>query len=480
MLLAVPFGAFHVSSVSAEFRVTPRFEARETYTDNVNLDANDGSDDFVTRLSPGFTARGNGRRYNFFTAYTLNGFIFARNTDENDIRHNLAGRFQSELLEDRLFLNASATVNQQFRDIGGAVSGSQANFTGNRATIQNYNFSPRFQQRFGREAVFTASYLLNFTELGDDTAEDGTPFLISDALRQRVQAGVNSGPAYQRFTWGLNGSFDTVDRSNNPNTFEAVNIIANGSYNYTRRLALLASVGYEDISDATLGALASEGVIWDLGVRITPGTRSQLEVRGGQRFGSAVFSGVFSYRLSENTTFRASYSENVQLFNRLVSDLADGFDGLDDFDFSVVIDENGVPVTVATPGFSLTDVAFTRQRADSSFISRFGRNRVSLTAFFEDRSFADQDDSATTFGFSTNVRRDLSRQAVFSFGTNYLNIEFLSERVDNFITGFARYEYKFTEDVVALLQYRHTTRGSNIDFFDLSENTISASIRFSF
>ena len=101
---------FAGAAQAADWRLTPRFSAQETFSDNIDLDP-DGEEnsDFVTSLNGGLSLRGTGRRLNVSLDYNLQALRYKNSTEEDGINHQLQALADAELLEQVLFLEARAT-----------------------------------------------------------------------------------------------------------------------------------------------------------------------------------------------------------------------------------------------------------------------------------------------------------------------------------------------------------------------------------
>ena len=62
---------------AGDWKLSPRFQIEETYTDNVNLTENDRSGDFITTLTPGFSLRGDSSRVKTAVDYNRRERFFA-------------------------------------------------------------------------------------------------------------------------------------------------------------------------------------------------------------------------------------------------------------------------------------------------------------------------------------------------------------------------------------------------------------------
>lgn len=462
----------------AEIQVTPTLQLRQTWTDTANLDAVGEADaDFITTVSPGVNVTAASDRVQAFIDYTLNGLVFWGDSSRSDIRHNLSAAVNTEVVRNRFFVDLRANVDQQFQDFGNAFSPVAENFTQNRITVQNYAVTPRWREDIGNFAVAQLSYSYNITKQGNEGEVGVTnPGFLADSDGHRVDFNLRNGPSFNRFTWNWNTSYQLIERDLRNLDFEAFESIADLSYSLSRKVAVLGSIGYENIDDETL-LTEQTGVVWDVGLRLQPGPRTDIEARVGRRFNDWVYSGRLSYAFSNTDTLTVTYSEDLTVGPR---------NGLFNL-FNGGTDGNGIPAPIIndpinSPGTFITDAAFRQKRANLVLSRQLRKTTVSANAFWE-KQFFDIGNGQQTQSYGASVQGDyeMDRAQSVSSSIIYRHNNFgFNGRSDDFIAITPSYTYRLSPNLSASALYTYTRRFSSIPNLDRATNTIALSLTASF
>ncbi len=450
------------------WRATPHLEVLETYTDNVNVSPVNKQDDFVTRVSPGIGITGQGARISADIDYTANFLYFANSEDSSDLRHELQGRVNSELVRDLFYLDLKASINQQFVDRGGSLSNNFDNQTDNRKTVQNYIINPYLRRDYGSWGTANLYYRFNYIRSNaNNTFNPLNPNVITNSDSHEFGAGFSSGRKFPRLRWGTNVSHQIRSRETGGN-FERTTAIADASYPVNRWLSLLGSVGYEEIQDGSLSS-QPDGLLWDVGVRLTPGPRTSLSLRGGERYGDENFSVNGSYIISPETRISIGYNETITttqdvLANQLLNS-----------------DQAADPI-VDPGGFSLIDSAFRTKRYNITLSGKRGRNTFSLTAFHEERFIDATAEQETNYGGQGSFSRQFGRHLSGTVSGNYRRQEFASQgnRRDDLYSGRASLNYRISTSLSGGVEYIRTDRRSTNPNFDLVENAVKVNLSATF
>lgn len=453
--------------MAGEWHAKPSLEVAETYTDNVDLTPTNRKSDFITRISPGISLTGKSARVNLNVDYVANYLIFARDNENTDLRHNLNAGLNTELVRDWLYLDGRASINQQFLDRGGALSSNDANVTDNRQTVQTYSISPRIRHSLGSFANLNAGYTFAMIQTGKPNPTVVLPNnVIGDTLTQSANIGLDSGRRFARFKWGTGVDYIYDDRKDGRPSSEDINYRFYSEYSVNRWLRLVGSVGYEDINDNTL-TQNRDGFTWDAGFTLTPGPRSELTVRGGRRYQNDNWSVRGTYRLSERSIINLAYTEEVTTSSRILQN-------------QLVLDSR-VPAT-DPGGFSLTNNAFLRKRAEFGITATRKRNVFGATAFHEKRLPDAGFDRETNYGMNFNFSRQLSRAtSAFISGTaQHTKFYQVVPRSDDFFTGEAGFTYKLSEYFSGGVTYYYTNRNSSQVLRDLKENAVKVNLKATF
>ncbi len=145
------------------------------------------------------------------------------------------------------------------------------------------------------------------------------------------------------FGWSLTGGYEEDRSSELSQRYRTYNARLNLTKPVSQTLAVVASVGYEDIAvsnrvplvDASGApvvnaggqlvsdpgqprqiAFATSGLIYDAGVLWRPSRRTSLEARVGRRYGDWTFNGSASWQASEATSYQLSIYDTLTTFGR--------------------------------------------------------------------------------------------------------------------------------------------------------------------
>lgn len=488
-VLTIGVGTFLVAgqALAADLTIVPRLSVEETYTDNVRLGGRrTGQSDFVTNLSPGINIQSRGPRATLSLNYILNYLNFAR-VNRDQLRQNLIASGIFEVVEDLLTIDAQASISEQFISRAGPISGSIANITTNRRTVQAYNVSPAVKHRFGTFADFEARYGFRYFNADSRRDDQANGIFLSKSTAQSATATLVSGQRFTPFSWQLLFNNDNTKRTRTRTrtNFKSTTARANIEFQINRYLAALASGGWErflanaNAVNPFLPGIDIEGATWDFGARLTPGPRTTMTVRYGRRFNDMVWSAEGRYRMSDRTALTIRYAEDIDTSQRRLGRRLRlvGFD-----QFGNVIDPfTGLPFDPTDPAFDLTDAAFRVKRFTMTAVGTRKGNTFSLSSYYELRRlppFPDQEGRGVSFNFS----RQLNRRANAGISFNYRKtsgFRFVNG-TDKFYGASANVTYQLGERVNARLRYNLADRNSTRARADFVENSVSLSLNATF
>ena len=386
-------------AVAAEWVFAPSISARETYSDNVNLQPS-GKEQagFVSEITPHFELHGIGRRLKLNATYSLDEVLYQQGSTHSSLRHELASDLTAELVDEWLYFDAKASVSQQSINVFGPTVFNNINATGNRAEIRTLSLSPYVRHRFSDFAKSELRYTHNATQISSsalpDTQNDAVSFVTS------------SGPFFANTTWGValnrqntryaNASSSTVDS-------ETVNV----RHLLIPTFAITGSAGYERYK-YPFATNPAEGSSWTAGVAWRPSERTAIDASAGHRFFGKTFSVLASLR-ARHTVLQASYNEDItttqgQFQSQTSVDTAKLLDGL--FATTItdpikrksavdaVIRDNQLGTTISTPVNGFTTRFFLQKAFQASLGFNGVRNTVLLSIF--DTSRQSQNGQPTT------------------------------------------------------------------------------------
>jgi uncharacterized protein (PEP-CTERM system associated) len=185
-------------------------------------------------------------------------------------------------------------------------------------------------------------------------------------------------------------------------------------YQFNRKIAALARVGYESIDYPLQPAASTTGPIWLIGGRWTPLPGSYLIAHYGLQDGFYGFDGTLRYQLTAITTISASLARNLaspqqQMLSNLNSSQVDASGNL-------VNQFTGLPTALANPDFSFAvNNIYRHENARVGVQSTPGRNSFGIFVFADRRS-AVGSPIATTSLAQTLSGTDTALGANFSWG----------------------------------------------------------------
>lgn len=446
------------------FLFAPHVTVRGIYTDNVEL-APEGEEEaeYIIGLLPGFSLCGVGNRVRGQLNYTAEGYYYTEDQDRNDVYHEVEGRGQAELVEDRLFVDATVLNEQRIVDSQRSFSGDNAIVSGNRADAFTYSVSPYWRQNLGRLGFGQVGYRHRRTMYGEpDDPEVGR---VRDTYSNAYRATVVSPPGNDRWEWEFDYYDERVREQGIDRTeyFGATSVTL--GYRVTGRLSLLGEAGlqHEYERDGTTDRFGSE--FYNAGFR-WEGPRTQVEARvGRQFFGTSYFASIT--RQSPRLESRLTYRETPQNRSRL--DLSRG--GARNIGDPV---DDGTP---REPDSGLTSLErndiFVQRRLNASTTYTSGRSRINANVYVDDRESVragGQDEEG--YGAGLSWRWQLQPRTSFIPSWQWERREFGDGQVD-YTTRYQASLARLLSDTVQIgATVRHQWQNSTAAQNDYEENSI--------
>jgi uncharacterized protein (PEP-CTERM system associated) len=181
VLLALP--AWSQSGADGRaLRLDTSLGLTQTYTDNLRLSSTAKDAALITQISPGLRVSSSGGRLRGDLDYTLNGLLYSRSESANQTQHRLSARANAELIEDRLSVDATASISQQTLSAFGPTSASPVLPGGNTAEVYSLSLRPVLRGQLA--GLFSYSMQAAFTEARakDSVAGDASSHNLSMQL----------------------------------------------------------------------------------------------------------------------------------------------------------------------------------------------------------------------------------------------------------------------------------------------------------
>ncbi len=286
------------------WQITPSIGIEGTYTDNVNLTANNRKSDFVTRISPGLRIEGQSARASGNLNYQWQHYAYADSSARNNQQKSLAANGRLELVEQWLFLDASHNTSQQAVSAFGTQGVGNELINTNRTEVTSYRLSPYIQGRLAN----VADYQLRYS--GTHTSSDSGALSGGNSATTQAWNGQLSGVTpLTLLSWAVNVDNMDIDHSSG---FKSQNDRVYGTLTYliVPQVRLSVSAGSE--SDNYLGGVERKKGTAGVGIEWAPTERTKVALRKDRRSFGNSYSADFTHRTALSA-WKLSDSRSVRV-----------------------------------------------------------------------------------------------------------------------------------------------------------------------
>ena len=283
--------------------VVPGIDLRERYTDNVALGA-EGQERglFLTEIAPSIALSRSSPRLDLSARYQFHYFIYQNSGAPDTARRSnqLSAEARARLVRDLLYLDATATIQDQAVSAFGPQVNDNYYADTNRTEVRTWRVSPYLSHRFGSGAT---AYL-RATHDWSDTSHANFGRSSSDS----AQFSASTGTMFKRVALGVDASYQALsdsvaEDSTSESGSATVRLVV------TDEFSLVGTRGYDEYDYNSLSG-PTRGSFWLAGFTWVPSTRTSLSASVGNRFFGRTYLLNASHR-SRNTAWSASYDEQV-------------------------------------------------------------------------------------------------------------------------------------------------------------------------
>lgn len=450
-----------------EKRITPYIELGQVLT----ADLNGGDVLTYSSVAAGVDATFQSRRAEVQISYRYeHRFSESGRLGDEDIHSGLA-RAAVKLVPG-LSVDGGALATRARSDIRGAAPGLLNGNVANISQVYSFYGGPTLGTHVGALGV-SGGYRFGYTKVESPTFSSplnvGQPrFDTFDSARnQQAQLSLNlkSGVVLPVGVT-VSGGWDREDGGQLSQVYEGRYGRGDILLPVSPTLALTAGAGYEHIRASQRDALLDgtgqpvvdgrgrfvvdpasppriaydfDGIYYDAGVLWRPTSRTVLEARAGERYGSFSFTGSFDYQASKAVSARVGVYDGVQTFGRqlrgAISSLPTSFSTNADplsgnFNGCVFGQQGGAAGNCLNGVFQSISTAVYRSRGvDAVLTYRRGRSTLGLGAGYASRRFFAQQSA----GFTIDGARDESYYAQAFYGRS------LDDKTAVDVNGFINY-----------------------------------------
>ncbi|MGA9581614.1 MAG: hypothetical protein WBR13_06565 [Allosphingosinicella sp.] len=270
---------------------------------------------------------------------------------DNDVVSGLAA-VHVDAIPGVLAFDAGAMAARTHADIRLPVPAARTIDSADVAEIYSAYAGPTLTTHAGPVAV-GASYRLGYVKVDDHSlAGTGLPpgaprvdrYSSSTVHNATISFGME--PGRLPFGWTVGAGYVREDMNRLDSDFEAKYVRGDIVYPVSPTLAVTGGVGYEtmqgsqqdfrrdpvtgvplltpggnlipDPSRPRLRTLDQDGIMWDAGIIWRPSPRTELQARGGWRYGGESFTASLSHKIDGRSALNASIYDGVSSFGRLL------------------------------------------------------------------------------------------------------------------------------------------------------------------
>jgi uncharacterized protein (PEP-CTERM system associated) len=194
--------------------IAPSITVSETLTNNNRLTAGEGRSESITQITPSLHVSSNRGPIRGFLDYSMNGVVYARSSDSNEIQHILNGSAQIEAIENRAFVDLNASISQQLLSAYGTRTADPASSNSNRAEVRTFSVSPSVRGFLGGAAAYDARVTYGATQsaadLNDSSYWQGLVRLVGDSSSRLLNWSADASRDQVDYREGLRSTDDRV------------------------------------------------------------------------------------------------------------------------------------------------------------------------------------------------------------------------------------------------------------------------------
>ena len=306
----------------------------ETYSTNAIGVSTGGQSDWLTQAGIGLGLHEHSRRTSVDVNYSGQAYYYARSAQSMQFTNDLQAVANVIAIPDYLNFVGSAFAQPVVLSQAAIVT---ANGTVSPNGYRNsYGFSAGPHITFGlgdfassqTDATYGAAYFTDPNGASSVPLIPGLPGPQNTTMRTLSER-LTSGPDFSRLSWSLVGVFSETDRPQG--LFSEKAGVGTFQYAITREIALLATGGYDAISNTTPLTKDISGPIAMGGFALTLGEDFSLRAQAGQKYNSLSFLGTLLWNIGPTTAISGSATDSVstpegQLLNNL-TDLTASLNG---------------------------------------------------------------------------------------------------------------------------------------------------------
>ena len=414
------------------------FRLSESYVSNARGLANNSQADYVTQFGVDLGLHEHTRSVSIDATYAGSINYYAQDSQSTQFTNYLQALANIIAVPDYVNIFGRAFAQPVVINNVGIVTAPGGVSSDGYRNSYGFSAGPEVRFRLGNfatsqtVATYGATY---FTDLAGTSAFTPIPGIRGpqDMTMRSVTEKISSGTDFSRLSWGIVGLFSEIDRSQGLFTEKA----GAGQLRYaiTPGISLLATGGYDSISNSTPLFRDISGPIATGGISIAFGEDFFFEFQVGQKYNSASYQGSLRWNLSPTAVLAGSATDEVttpegQLLNSL-TDLTATLNGT--LTSSANVYANGTAATLGSFNAQpLGSTSFNQnisryQRVNLSFSQDYERNHANVSVYVTRQTYLDGffigPSSVNSWGMQGSFSHNFTRLFTGTIGAGYTSYE---------------------------------------------------------
>ena len=370
----------------------------ESYVTNAAGSSIASEPDYLSSLGFASDLHEHSRRIMLDANYNLFTSFYAKGTEPTQISNNLLALADVDAIPEYLDVSLRAFAQPVVTSNFGALSAGNREIPGAYSNSYGYIGTPDLKFNWGDFATFKTmpSYgQVFFTTPPGTSAANTLPGLsaLANTTLRSVTEQISSGTDFDRLNWKLVGLFSETDEQRN--LLSEKSGIADGRYALSYEWSLLATAGYDAISDTVPLTRNISGPVALGGFGLTLGRDFSFQVEAGERYNNLSFDGNLRYDVTPTSLITASANDYVQTPQGQLLNNLTGLTALSNGTLTSANDvlQNGTassltPFNVQSPDIPMLGQFIARyQTANVSFVEDFERTRASISVWGTRQTF---------------------------------------------------------------------------------------------
>ena len=288
--------------------------ASESYVSNGAGTSGGSKSDFLSTLNFGAYIHDRSRLLSLDANYSLGVDFYARGTNATQFYNNLQLVGVLQAIPDYLTINAKAFASPTIVSNVGIVTAGNRVVANGYTNSYGFSLEPDLRLRLGTFAssetigIYGSTY---FSRPAGTVPIPPIPGLAGpeDTNTRGIVETINSGEDFARFNWSVAGQYEETKRKQG--LFTDKSGISVLRYAVSPEFSLLATVGYDAITDSTPLDRNLSGLVALGGFALTFGKNFSLQIEAGRKYNDASYEGSLRYNLTPRTSIVGSAADTV-------------------------------------------------------------------------------------------------------------------------------------------------------------------------